>query len=139
MTNQLLAWTDGSIEGGHAVGGWVLRKSDGRVVAKGTIDLGSEDVTNNRAEYAAVVDLLDRVLSLNLDLTQDLIIHSDSKLLVEQVNDKYKCRNAALKKYRDRIWEQLELYAGNVEFKWVPREQNQEADAISRSLYNTGS
>ena len=132
--NKLQAWTDASIEDGHSVGAWILQASSGRALARGTADFGREGVTGNTGEYGAVLDLLERVLALGYQ-DRSLTVHSDSKLVVEQLNDNWRCNNEKLKEIRDKIWKLLENFTEKVEFVWIPREENKEADELSRSLY----
>ena len=141
-------WTDGSIKGGnpggHGVGGYVIkdyrRWYSWDITTKGTVDLGKHDtMTNNIAEYSAVVAALQALLGLfnkHNRWPDRVLVHSDSKLVVEQVNDHWKCNNQALSELRDQIWDLCEQFGKcDVVFKWVPREENEEADAASRSLY----
>lgn len=137
-------WTDGSIEGGnpggHGVGGYVI-KGMFQDTKTGTVDLGkSPDMTNNIAEYEAVKAALEELvlwwLAYRDPLSDLVVVHSDSKLVVEQCNDNWNCNNMRLKSLRDDIWGLCDLIDCPVEFKWIPREENTEADEVSRSLYN---
>jgi ribonuclease HI len=138
-------WTDGSIKGGnpggHGVGGYVIKdKRLPPTVITGTIDLGKSDtMTNNIAEYSAVVAALEELYNnaYKHDRWPDLVvIHSDSKLVVEQCNDNWVCGNTRLRGLRQQIWNLCEELGGcDVRFKWIPREENTEADEVSRSLY----
>lgn len=138
---HFFGYCDGSIvpknPGGHAVGGWVLRDQNGDLIAKGTVDLGSSPtVTNNEAEYAAIEGLLKYMIEEELAYGT-LIVCSDSQLVVNQLTDVYKCNAPNLQKYREDILRLLPSFDNEVLFKWIPREENKEADAVSRSLYET--
>lgn len=136
-------WTDGSIEGGnpggHGVGGYVI-KGLASTPIEGTIDLGTRPtMTNNIAEYSAVVSALEKALNTayeNNIVPKTIVVHSDSKLVVEQCNDHWKCNNETLGKLREQIWNLCDMFSlSEVKFTWIPREENTEADKVSRSLY----
>jgi ribonuclease HI len=139
----LSIWTDGSIEGGnpggHAVGGYIIKGMPCSDDITGTVDLGkSPTMTNNIAEYEAVVAALSKAVNraYSMDHTPaKVVVHSDSKLVVEQCSDRWQCNNEVLRKLRENIWGLCELFDCPVEFKWIPREENHIADKISRSLY----
>jgi len=64
----------------------------------------------------------------------DVLIKSDSKLLVGQMSEGWKVKGGMyvekLKAVRDLLKE-----FGSVRFEWIPREQNQEADLLTRVAY----
>ena len=139
---KLTAWCDGSIKvnpGGRAVGAWVLRDAD-VLVSQGTIDLGVKPGnTVNCAEYAAVEHLLIwiKATQVSWDLLE---VNTDSKLVVKQLNAEWKCVYPHLIAYRDRInsiCRELKLAHKKVTFRWIPREENKEADKLSKSLYES--
>lgn len=136
-------WTDGSIEGGnpggHGVGGYVIKGLSSAPI-EGTVDLGkSPTMTNNIAEYSAVIGALEEALNEAYDrdiIPEKLVVHSDSKLVVEQCSDRWQCNNGTLRRLREQIWNLCEMFSlSEVEFKWIPRAENTEADEVSRSLY----
>ena len=135
---------DGACEpknpGGHGVGGWVIKTDDGTPMGGGALDLGqAPSMTNNIAEYGAVKGaLLELVNWPKGTPTGTASLRTDSKLVVEQLNDRWACRSPHLRKMRDEIWvliEQLHNSGLEVLVSWVPREQNHDADEMSRSLY----
>jgi ribonuclease HI len=136
---ELHLYCDGACEdknpGGHGVGGWVLKAKTGYVIKKGADDLGRDPtMTNNIAEYGAVRAGVMYVV-FNLKKCTSLVIYSDSRLVINQLKDEWKCNHPTLRKLRDQIWNMLEPFGDNVKFVWIPREENTEADAMSRSLY----
>lgn len=97
----------------------------------GIVGSGSK-MSNNVAEYAALVKLLEW---LDNQIPGDIVILSDSKLLVNQMNLEWKAR--ADKLYYPYYKRALQLrialgalWEGKVTFKWIPREQNL-ADALT--------
>lgn len=132
IPNIYTAYCDGSIEGGHGVGGWVLKQED-FILASGCVDLGiSAEVTNNCAEYAGVIGALEWVSTHAPK--KDLLIHSDSQLVINQMSGNWACNSPLLKKLRAVALEKSSKI-NSVEYIWIPREQNSLADQVSRSLY----
>jgi ribonuclease HI len=131
-------WCDGSIQGGNpggwAVGGWLAKDEDGEVFNRGCIDLKKEPWnTNNMAEYSAVWAAL-ATLVRDGQAGEHLVVHSDSKLIVNQLLGVYQVSNPTLKAFCE-IVHRLEVEFLSVTYQWIPREQNEEADAQSRRLY----
>jgi len=90
-------------------------------------------VTNNYAEYTALVEVLKRLKDLNRQKDK-VVVRSDSQLLVGQMSKGWAVKGGGylgmLKRARDLLKE-----FGNVSFEWIPRERNQEADLLSRMAY----
>jgi len=87
------------------------------------------DKTNNEAEYMAMIKGVH--VSLELNIT-NLDIYSDSELIVNQINGKYKVKNDRMKQMHSSVM--LEL---NQMDHWsvthVRREKNTRADALSKN------
>lgn len=73
-------------------------------------------LTNNESEYMAVL----KALRENKD--DDIKIISDSQLIVNQLNKKYKIKEDRLRDLATKIWKLCE--ERSVTFSWVPREKN---------------
>jgi len=82
--------------------------------------------TNNIAEYTALVRALERCAQLG---GKRLLIHSDSELLVKQMNGDYKVKNADLKELNEEARGLLSHFE-KVTLRHVYREQNAVADAL---------
>ena len=94
--------------------------------------LAGYEVTNNYAEYAALVEALKKVNQLSPGA--DVVIRSDSKLLVEQMSGRWKVKGGGyIAKLREAKSQMEGL--GSIMFEWIPREQNSEADLLSRVAY----
>lgn len=134
---MIYLYCDGSIKGGNggwAVGGWV-RMRNGEVVAQGVVDLGRHSWnTNNLAEHAAVTGGMQALLRDGITL-QDVVVRSDSQLVVNQLANAWQCVDRALRMWRDKTWALAQQRKGSVTYEWVPREENTLADAQSRTLY----
>ena len=94
--------------------------------------LAGYDVTSNYSEYAALEQALSRLRSMRVE--GDVLIRSDSKLLVGHLSSGWKVKGGMyvekLKAVRDLLKE-----FGSVRFEWIPREENQEADLLTRIAY----
>jgi len=77
-------------------------------------------VTNNMAEYIAIVKGLEAAIRLRW---KDITIISDSQLVVRQLNSEYAIKKEHLGKLAAQVWK-LALQLDKVEFKWVKRDMN---------------
>ncbi len=92
---------DGAARGnpGPAAFAFIIQKEGAPALEeKGT--LGT--MTNNLAEYTALVRALERARELG---AERLIVHSDSELLVKQMNGEYRVKNPDLRVLYDRARE----------------------------------
>jgi ribonuclease HI len=63
------------------------------------------------------------------------MIKGDSQLVIKQMKGEYRVNSATSKKYVPEI---KRLLAGKeVSFSWVPREENEVADGLSRVAYES--
>jgi ribonuclease HI len=126
--NMPVAWKihiDGAARGnpGPAAYAFIIQKEGSPPLEeKGT--LGT--MTNNLAEYTALVRALERACALG---AQRLIVHSDSELLVKQMNGEYRVKNPDLRVLYDRARE-LSGQFKQVVIRHVPREHNSRADQL---------
>ena len=90
-------------------------------------------MSNNVAEYAALCEALKFVLTEGRTRSP-IEVRSDSKLLVHQMGGNWRFhRGLYAEKYHEAT--RLRKEFTNLEFKWIPRKENQEADALSREAY----
>lgn len=110
--------------------GFVLYEG-GRKLAEGD-GLAGTDVTSNYAEYTALVEALKKLRALGVE--GDVLVKSDSKLLVGQMSQGWEVKGGA---YVVKLKEARELLRefGSISFEWIPREKNQEADLLTRVAY----
>jgi ribonuclease HI len=87
------------------------------------------DKTNNEAEYMAMIKGVHVSLEINI---ANLYIYSDSELIVNQINGKYKVKNDRMKQLHSSVMFEL-----NQMDHWsvahVRREKNTRADALSKN------
>ena len=70
-----------------------------------------------------------KVLIIGIDgFRSDVTVYSDSKYVVSTMNDNWK------RKTNYDLWFELDKLcrSHDVKFKWIPRDQNGQADALSR-------
>ncbi len=140
---ELLGWFDGATEpknpGGHSVCAWIW-KERGAIIAQQAIDRGTRPGnTNNDAEYRAALGALKWLADSGINGPCVAVMHGDSKLVVEQVGGAWNCNTDHLRLLRDaarRGISILESKGISVALRWIPRDQNAEADALSKSLYS---
>jgi ribonuclease HI len=76
------------------------------------------NVTNNQAEYLAIISALKK-----FDFSDEIIIYSDSKNTVSQLNHEYAINNSQLRVLAMEAWELIAKYP-NLKIKWIPRAEN---------------
>ena len=123
-TNDAKRWmiqTNGSLAQKRGEVGVVITTPDGEILKYG-VQLRFS-ATNNEAEYEGILTglRLGKVLGV-----KNLLIQSDSKLVVEQIKGEYEAKEERMQKYL-RLTKHLTR-----EFVQVPRNQNALADEISK-------
>jgi ribonuclease HI len=129
--SEVIIFTDGAARGnpGPAAIGVVIQDRAGSILS--SISRRLADTTNNQAEYLAVIAALEKAISLR---TRKVLLKSDSELVVNQINGKYKIKNTALRPLYQRI---VQL-AGTLEsftVSYIPRERNTRADALANQAF----
>jgi ribonuclease HI len=136
---RLDVYCDGSIRGGNPGGfgyaGYLVKEPDGQCVHQGAAFLGSTPrMSNNIAEYEAVKRGLEAVAE-RYNSTVDVVVYSDSQLIIYQLSGKWSCADAELMILRAAC-RMVAKEFHSVEYVWIPREQNKEADRMSKVLQN---
>ncbi len=111
---------------GDAGIGIILKDAHGATLKKEFGFIGK--ATNNIAEYKALLACLNIVQSIPCS---KLIVHSDSELLVRQMNGEYRVRDAQLKRLVARAHAMIQSAPFEVEVKHIARKQNREADRLA--------
>lgn len=124
----LNAFTDGASRGnpGESGIGILVKTENGEIVLSVHGYIGK--TTNNVAEYTALLALLKRVKALRCDR---LIVHSDSELMVRQVNGDYKVKDTNLKRQFQKVSKLIDSLPCGFELRHVSREENSEADRLA--------
>ena len=124
--------------GGTATFGYVITNDSGGVLARksGIVGKGPA-MSSNVAEYAALCAALEFLLTKKQE-DSVIEVRSDSTLVVNQMSGKWKFRKGL---YHEKYLEAVRLCArfAKLRFRWVPREENEEADLLSREAYRPSS
>jgi ribonuclease HI len=125
---KIFLYVDGSCSGnpGEGGAGVVIKDERGGIVSRVKRYLGS--VTNNIAEYQALIAGLQEAQRLG---TMEVEVYLDSELVVNQVNGVYRVRDAKLKTLEGEVRRRLAYFACWV-IRYIPREENREADRLAR-------
>jgi ribonuclease HI len=123
----LIVYTDGAARGnpGPAGIGVHIEGPDGRTIAEKGEGIGV--ATNNVAEYTAVLEGL-RLAAANG--ATDVMLRSDSRLLVEQLSGRFRVKNPTLIRLHGEVREVIRRFR-SVRFEHVPREFNKKADRLA--------
>ncbi len=121
--------------GGVATFGYVIY-SDGKRLKEGCGFVGAgmlgDDVSNNVAEYRALIEGLEYLLSIGYD--GEIEVRGDSQLVINQLSGKYAVRARRLVALHKKATDLLRRFK-KATLKWVPREENAEADRLSRVAF----
>lgn len=123
----MIAYCDGAARGNPGPAGYGVHVTDGQGRTIHEIAGGIGVATNNVAEYSALLAALEWASSEGVS---ELLVRSDSHLMVEQMAGRYKVKNERLKElFREA--KALEAGFGRVSYEHVRREFNTEADALA--------
>lgn len=103
----------------------------GKPVSSAGFFLGPELHTNNYAEYKSLLYLLSELSIRNLT---HVIIYTDSKLVVEQVNGNWQCRKEDLKPFMHNAYAQL--LRGHHQLRHVKGHDGNEGNELVDRLCN---
>ena len=88
--------------------------------------------TNNVAEYGALYYVLKYFIDSKLT-DEQIIVYGDSKLVIMQMSGEWKIKDSGGKYVKGaKICRDMVRKFSNINFIWIPREQNDECDALSR-------
>jgi len=134
---KIIIYTDGGSRGnpGPAAAGVLFYNEKGQVIKKYSQFLG-ENLTNNEAEYQAIVFALKKFKQLfgkKLAKNSDVELRSDSELLIKQLNGEYKILDSKIQSLFLKVWN-LKLDFKKVKFKLISRTKNKEADLLVNEI-----
>jgi ribonuclease HI len=131
LLEEAKLYTDGGSRGnpGESACAYAICKMDGSVVEKAGFYLGI--ATNNQAEYYGFKKGLERCRELGID---KITLFSDSELVVNQMNGKYKVKNQELAPLNKEVKSLVDSFE-HVSIVHVPRELNKITDSeVNRIL-----
>jgi len=128
--------------GGTAAYGFLI-KNDGKILFEDAKIIGSGDgMTNNLAEYQGLISALKYLKTSKIrESVNSLMIYTDSNLVFNMVakNWGWTKKKTIWKPHKDYphlkklLFEALEILENfKYQIKWIPREENQEADDLSK-------
>lgn len=118
--------TDGACPGNPGpMGIGIVIKENGKIIKTISKNIGFG--TNNKAEYLAVIAALEEAEKLYAD---EIIIKSDSNLLVNQLNLQWKVKARSIKPLFKKI-KSLEKKFKSVIYQKIAREENEKADELA--------
>ena len=133
MEGTCKVFTDGACPGnptGGARGSCaaVLYSQDGvRLAVRSKL---LDRTTNNRAEYEGLI--LGMQLAIHLRVSQ-LQVCLDSELVQRQMTGIYRVKDATLRAYHLEATALISAF-DSVQFTWIPRSENREADRLASDL-----
>ncbi len=132
--NEIIAYIDGASRGnpGPAAAGYTLADSAGTQLQAKAFFLGR--ATNNIAEYTSLVKALEAAEKIG---TEQLVVFSDSELLVRQINGQYKVKSEQIRPLFRQAVNLLGEFK-NWKVRHIPREKNKETDRLVNQALNLG-
>jgi ribonuclease HI len=122
---------------GIACYGFVIYKNGEKIHEEGGFvgaGMFGDDVSNNVAEYMALIKGLEWLIRNGMT-DDEVIVYGDSRLIIYQLNNLYAVRAYRIIPLYERVQKLIPLFK-KIIFKWIPREENIEADRLSRKAYN---
>ena len=134
---MLEVFIDGTVmpvnPGGVGTVGVVVYRDNTLILRMGKIIGKGPTMSNNRAEYEALKAVLQWLLDNDFS-EENISVNSDSNLLVNQMQGKWKVKGGLfVSAYNES--KQLTQRFPNLSFKWIKREDNEEADLLARNAY----
>lgn len=128
MTEErLIFYIDGASKGnpGPSGVGVVMCDTDNKQIETYKRYIGS--ATNNVAEYIALIIALQEAVKARV---RDVLVYSDSELLVRQIHGTYRVKDDKLKQLF-AIFDNLAGYFKNFSIEFIEREKNKTADNLA--------
>ncbi len=134
MTNRSMKfyiYTDGASRGnpGKSASGYMILNDKGKKLLGSVLYNGIK--TNNFAEYNAIVRALERAKRA-YGRGNEVMLFSDSKLVISQIKGIYKTKDAMLNRMRENVAVLAESF-DSCSFANVPRE-NKDIKAVDKAL-----
>ena len=115
---------------GESGAGALIYEDNGNLVWKGYKYLGIG--TNNEAEYHSIILLLTAAKFYQI---KEIEVRGDSLLVVNQLSGVWKTKEPRIKALKEEVFKIMN--GMKVTFKWIPREENKNADNLSNYAVNT--
>jgi ribonuclease HI len=127
---QISVFTDGGSRGNPGISGFgvAVYNEQPKIIHQISKFIGIK--TNNEAEYSALLEALTWVRDHQSEFTE-VKFHSDSQLLVRQINGKYKVKAANIKPLYQLALSLISDIHLPCSFHEIPREKNSLADELA--------
>lgn len=129
-------WWDGCCEpvnpGGHATYGVFVEQNRKQILAESKYVGHGPKMSNNVAEYSGFVRALEFLLDKGLQ-NRKIVGRGDSKLVIEQVQGNWRVNGGLYYPYYLRAVELFPQFT-KLTLVWVPRDQNEKADELSKAV-----
>ncbi len=125
-SRKFILYTDGASKGNPGKGGcgFVIEENN-KIIETGYFPLGV--VTNNTAEYQAIIKGLEKCLNLG---AKEVELRSDSELIIKHLKGEYKVRSDSLNVFFQKI-KNLCTKFSSISFTHISRENNTLADKLA--------
>ncbi len=134
---MLTVYFDGLCEptspGGVATYGYVVCMNGKKLKDEWAFVADGRGTSSNLAEYAGLAAAL-RWLLTNGYKEQEVEVRGDSRQVVAQMNANWRARRSLYVPKHEEMRKLREEFR-EITFRWVPREENTEADRLSRRAY----
>lgn len=114
---------------GHMGIGCYIEEDNKRIFEYSGYVPESFDNSNNLAEYMALENALDFILENGMQ-NEKIQVYGDSMLVIKQMNNRWRIKGGRYYESAIRCKEKVENIK-NIQFTWIPREQNFLADELS--------
>jgi len=137
LSSNIAVYCDGLCEpknpGGIATYGFVIFVNGEMIHQESGIVGEGADMSNNVAEYSGLCVALRWLKGRRLQ-ERETVILSDSRLLVNQMNGLWKTHGGLYMRWHQEAQRLVKEFP-RLLFQWISREQNTQADALSREAY----
>ena len=131
--------------GGIACYAYIIQQYDDKESKKVTVHMDhglatepfSSQASNNVAEYTGLIKALEWLILNDYNSRnkrQKVVVRGDSQLVIYQMKGKYKVRKSRIVPLYQRAKDLISCFK-NIEFEWVPRDKNRDADTLSTQAY----
>ena len=134
--SDLVLFTDGGARGNPGPAGIGVVIYDGSEKIAGIGKYLGDGLTNNWAEYQALIVGLGDLVARGYH-GRSLEVRMDSELIVKQMKGEYKVKHPELKKLNAEVHALL-IHFPDTTFTHIPREKNTEADALVNEAIDAG-
>ena len=130
---KVIIYIDGASQGnpGPSALGLVVLNSDRNLIYPDASYL-EDHKTNNFAEYQAIIRALELAVEKGV---QELVLRSDSEFVIKQLRGESKVKSSDITDLFQAV-QSLSKKIPRINFQYIPREENEQADALANQVLN---